>query len=364
MKKTDGGSLAENYEDFHKPVARVYAGKTELSVKEGIYLESVDVSESSGKEPDMAVLVYRVRRLPGKNLEDFENSLAVGQAMEIKAGYGDKTRRVFLGYLHEITVWDHMQDFVEYTLLCMDVKGLMKKNSVLMTSGAQKVQQTLNEILATDSYQAFIDKKEVGALPKSMNQSCVIKGETHYEWLCYLAEYLDFEFFCGRGNLIFRQAGKGDRLLALSERCGLQTVRTRVSMAGQTGGINVCGYNRKDAKLAAAASWSGVTDPFGRKMGQALRGLARLVVDMELETGEQAAFRAQAVMERAARQCSRMEAVNIGIPEIAPGICVKFESGAAASLKGTIYVDEARHLLDGKGYKTVFKGVRTDGADV
>ena len=66
-------------------------------------------------------------------------------------------------------------------------------------------------------------------------------------------------------------------------------------------------------------------------------------------------------MDRAARQCSRMEAVNIGMPEIAPGICVKFEGETAESLKGTIYVDEVRHLLDGKGYRTVFRGIRIGG---
>ena len=53
--------------------------------------------------------------------------------------------------------------------------------------------------------------------------------------------------------------------------------------------------------------------------------------------------------------------MNIGMPEIAPGICVKFEGETAESLKGTIYVDEVRHLLDGKGYRTVFRGIRTGG---
>lgn len=359
MQKVDGCSLADGYEDFHKPVARVYADSEELAAGEGIYLESVDVSASSGQEPDMAVLVYRVRRLPEKNLKAFEKKLAVGQVMEIKAGYGDKTTRIFLGYLHEAEVYSSMQDYVEYTLLCLDVKGLMKKNSVFQVSGAQKIQQTLDEILGTPKYKAFMGKKEVDALPQSMNQDCVIKGETHYDWLCHLAEYLDFEFFCGRGSLVFRKAGKGEKLLTLSRKCGLMAVRTRVSLAGQTGSINVSSYNRKDMKLAAAAQWSGVTEPFGQKLAQTLQGCTHYLWDMELETGEQAAFRAQAVMDRAARQCSRMEAVNMGIPEITPGICVKLEGEAAESLKGTIYVDEVRHLLNGNGYKTVFKGVRT-----
>lgn len=361
MQKIEGKALADNYEDFHKPVARVFLDKAELSVGEGISLESADVAESSGTEPDMAVLTYRVRRLPEGKLEGFERKLSVGQKIEVKAGYGSKTERIFLGYLHELEVCDFMQDYVEYTLLCLDVRGLMKKNSVFQASGAQNVQQAMDEILGTGQYQPFIDKKTVEALPKCMNQNCVIRGETHYEWLCRLAEYLDYDFFCGRGSLVFRKAGKGDKLLVLSEGCGLGTVRARVSMAGQTGTVNVCGYNRKDAKFAASAGWEGVTEPFGQKMGQALKGLTRALWDMELETGEQASFRAQAAMERAARQCSRMEAVNIGIPEIAPGICVKFDGEGSASLKGTIYVDEVRHLLDGKGYRTAFKGVRTKG---
>lgn len=361
MQRVDGSALAGTYEDFHKPVARVYADRTELSVKEGIYLESVDVTESSGKEPDMAVLVYRVRKQPEAALREFERRLAAGQTMEVKAGYGNKTTRIFLGYLHEINVCDFMRGDVEYTLLCLDVRGLMKKNSVFQVSGAQNVQQTMKEILDTHKYKAYVDKQEVEALPQSMNPDCVIKGETHYDWLCSLADYLDYEFFCGRGRLVFRRAGKGDRLLTLSEGCGLGTVRTRVSMAGQTGTVNVCSYNRKDMKISAASHWAGITEPFGQRMGQVLQGFTRFLWNMELDTGEQAAFRAQAVMDRAARQCSRMEAVNIGMPEIAPGICVKFEGETAESLKGTIYVDEVRHLLDGKGYRTVFRGIRTGG---
>lgn len=359
MQKVDGCSLADDYEDFHRPVARVYADREELAADEGVYLESVDVSASSGQEPDMAVLVYRVRRLPEKNLKAFEAKLAVGQVMEIKAGYGNKLTRIFLGYLHEAEACSSMWDYVEYTLLCLDVKGLMKKNSIFQVSGAKKIQQMLDEILDTPKYKAFMDRKEVDALPQSMNQDCVIKGGTHYDWLCCLAEYLDYEFFCGRGSLIFRKAGKGDKLLTLSERCGLLMVRTRVSMAGQTGSINISGYNRKDMKLAAAAEWPGVTGPFGQKLAQALQGFTYSLWDMELETGEQAVFRAQAAMDRAARQCSRTDAVNMGIPEIMPGICIKLQGETAESLKGTIYVDEARHLLDGKGYKTVFRGVRT-----
>ncbi len=360
MQKVEGSSLADTYEYFHKPVARVYAGKTEIEVKKGIYLESVDVCASVGKEPDMAVLVYRVGKLPEKNLEAFEGNLAVGQVMEIKAGYGNRITRIFLGYLHEVEVSDFMRGYVEYTLLCLDVKALMKKNSIFQVSGTQKVQQILDEILDTKKYQDFIDKKEVGALPKSMNQDCVIRGETHYDWLCGLAEYLDYEFFCGRGSLIFRKAAKGSKLLTISEKCGLLMVRTRVSMTGQTGNVNVCSYNRKDVKLSASAEWTGIKEPFGKKAAQALQGYTRFLWDMELETGEQATFRAQAIMDRAARQCSRMEAVNIGIPEIEPGICIKLEGDTVGSLKGTIYVDEVRHLLDGKGYKTTFKGVRTN----
>ncbi len=90
MQRVDGSALAGTYEDFHKPVARVYADRTELSVKEGIYLESMDVSESSGKEPDMAVLVYRVRKQPEANLREFERRLAAvyGDNISEKRGKG------------------------------------------------------------------------------------------------------------------------------------------------------------------------------------------------------------------------------------------------------------------------------------
>ncbi|MCM1057186.1 MAG: hypothetical protein NC517_06215 [Firmicutes bacterium] len=357
MGRISGSALADKYGEFLYPEAKVFAAGKEIPESEARRLESVEVNASVGREPDMAVLVYRVDKLPAKSQADMEGYLEVGQKMEVRAGYDGQVSRIFLGYLHQIEVCDLMQGFLEYTLICLDVKGLMKKNSVFQASGAKKLQQLRDDIFAERAYQFLVEKRSVSGLPENLNRDCTVRGATHYEWLCDLAEYLDYEFFCGTGELVFKKAGEGNgELVELDPEYGLQAVQRVVSMTGQTGGISVEGYNRKDEKITGTAQWQGSGGIFAGKLGQALKSFSLKIWDMETETGEQASALAKAAMSRARAGCSRLEAVTIGVPELLPGSRAKITNENAACLAGTIYVEEVCHRLDWQGYRTVISG--------
>ncbi len=359
MPKTSGKILAEKYNNFQNPVLKVFADGKELKLGDGMYLGSAEVISSVKVEPDMAVLTYLVERIFSESVRKFESALALGQKMEVRAGYKDTVSRIFLGYLHEISVSDSGVGYLEYTLICLDAKGLMKKNSVFVASGAKKAQQVLDELLKTGNYSGLIEKKSVTPIPANQNQDCVVAGETDYDWLCALAQYLDYEFYCGRGEFIFCRAGqKSSEELELAGEYGLLYVRLIASMDGQTGSIQVGAHNRKDEKLSASAQWPGMNGSFGGKLKQKLKGLSLSFWDMGLETGEQAKLAAEKRMARAVRKCSRMEAKNLGLPELVPGICIKITDDAAASLCGCIYVEEVEHRLDEKGYRTFVRGYR------
>jgi len=364
VDKTSGKALAKKYGDFLYPAVKVIVAGREIPEKDFFSLESAQVDSSVGREPDMAVLVYRMNK-PSTESKSTDNQavlegyLDLGQKVEVQAGYGEELSRIFLGYLHQVEVCDLMQGVLEYTLICLDVKGLMKKNSVYQVSGAKKVKQVLDEIAGCKGYSSFIKEKNVSAPPGDLNQDCVIRGETHYDWLCNLAEYLDYEFFCCRGELHFRKSGSvSGELMELTTEYGLQAVRAVASMEGQTGSVSVCGYNRKDEKISGTAQWQGPQSKFTQKMQQTLQSLSLKIWDMEMETGEQAAARAKALMGRGTAGCFRMEAVNIGLPELLPGVNIKIKDENVASLSETIYVEEVCHRLDWEGYKTVVRGRR------
>lgn len=357
MGKVSGKSLAEKYDDFLEPCVQIMTPSGEISSGDGVYLEKAEVIASVGMDPDMAVVVYLADKFSGQDLTRIEQYFDVGQRIEIKAGYGKKLSRIFLGYLHQVEAEDSMQEYVEYTLICLDVKGLMKKNSVFQISGKKKQQQILNDILNTGCYGSLIESREIDPLPREWNQDCVIKGETHYDWLCSLAAGLDYEFFCGTGKAIFRQAGKAGRdVLELSVEYGLQKIRRVVTLAGQTGSVQVWGYNRKDEKITGTADWPGTAGAFTKKIKRALEGCSLTVLDREPETGEEAEKRAKALMGRLAGKCVRMEAETLGLPELLPGICAEIVEEGVPGLAGKMYVEEVRHLLDEKGYKTMITG--------
>lgn len=359
MGKISGKSLADKYRNFLEPCVKVMAAGKEIVVGDGVYLEKTEVISSVGMEPDMAVLTYRADKFSGEGVAGIEKCFEVGQKMEIKAGYGETAVRVFLGYLHEVETADVMLDYVEYTLICLDVKGLMKKNSMFRVPGSEKTAQVLEAILNTGCYKGFIEKKKMDALPKELNQEGMMKGETHYDWLCRLAVLADYEFYCGRGELVFQKACKpGPQTLELRVEYGLREVRRIVSMTEQTGKVQVWGYNRKDEKVSAVAAWPGVSGSFGNKIKQVLQGCEQVFWNMGLETGEQASQWAEAWMRRRARKSDRMKAVAMGMPDLAPGVCVELVNGNTASLSGVMYVEEVCHLADGGGYQTAISGVR------
>lgn len=358
MGKMGGKSLADKYRDFLYPVIKVTAAGREIPASEFWNLDSVEVTASVKREPDMAVLVYRADKLPEDGRMKLESYMQVGQKMEISAGYDEEKSRIFLGYLHQVEVCDLMEGCVEYTLICLDVKGLMKKNSSFQISGAQKAQQVLEGIFGDQGYQFLVDKTDVSPLPNKLNLNCVVKGNTHYDWLCSLAEYLNFEFYCDRGVLTFKKAGEGSgETVELTGEYGLMAVQEIVSMTGQTGSISVYGYNRQDETIMGSAAWAGGGQAFTQKLGQTLQKLSMKIWDTELETSEQAAAAAKAAMDRASAQCCRLEALCLGIPELRPGIHVEITDENVSSLSGTIYVEEVRHQLDGQGYRSVVRGL-------
>ncbi len=357
MGRIRGKALADKYKDFMYPVIAVAAAGREIPENEFWHLESAEVNASVRKEPDMAVLVYRADKLPEDSRSTLESYFNAGQKMEISAGYDKVKSRIFLGYLHQVEVCDLMEGYVEYTLICLDVKGLMKKSNVFQISGAKKAQQVLEDILGDRGYEFLVQDKEVSRLPDKLNVNCVIKGNTHYDWLCSLAEYLNYEFYCGRGVMTFKQAGEGSGdTVELTNEYGLMAVQAIVSMTGLTGSLSVYGYNRQDEAIRGNAEWTGGGQAFTHKMGQTLRGLSMKIWDPELETSEQAAAAALAAMERAKAQCCRLEALCLGIPELQPGIHVEITNENVSSLSGTIYVEEVCHRLDWQGYRSVVRG--------
>lgn len=358
-QRINGKNLAEKYKDFVNPCIQVSITGQQIFTDMECLLERAEILSTLEREPDMAVLVYSVRHGENDGSDSLEALLALGKKVEIKIGYGESLSRVFLGYLHELQVYDCGQGLWEYTLLCLDVKGLMKKNSSFQVSGPRKVQQCLTEILKTSCYQNFMESQDIGSLPQFLNQDCVIKGETHYDWLCALADYLGYAFYCDRGKLIFKELKKdlADTCI-LTKEYGLQAVRMVATLTGQTGSIQINGYNRKDEKIAGSAKWPGISAPFCTNVKNLLKDCGYVRWNMELETGEQAAHQAKAFMDRALERCARLEALHIGLPELKPGMYVVVNEEKQSGLSGTLYVDETMQLIDEGGYRTVVRGAR------
>ncbi len=351
-------ALAKKYGDFTSPTVQVLIADTELKTEEGLWLEQAEVMASVFYEPDMAVLYYGVRSAVSK-VQKLEKRLALGRKIEIRAGYGKEVLRIFYGYIHEISVRREEKDFMEYELICLDVKGLMRLNSTYGISGTRKTEQVLSAVLGDAMYAPFIEGKTVEKLPASMNEPCMLGGETHYEWLCRLADYLQYSFFINRGRLYFGPDRKDTGIMTkLSENCVIHRICTTATLSDQAGVIEVNGFNREDERLFARAYFKAPGGPFEQELKRVLSGSRRVCSAGFLSANEQASVRAKALMHKAVKACSGMEIVAEGVPEMQPGAYIKVADNISESFSGRIYVEEVSHKLGADGYRMVIKGHR------
>lgn len=350
--------LAEKYEGFAQPNLCVLLDGTQLKTGAGIYLNKADIHLSNRTEPNLAVLGYTVRRTGDSAVSRMEKLVKLGGRVEVKLGYRQEMSRVFLGYVHEASVSASGGDSVVYELVCLDVKALMKINSLYGMPVQKKASQFLNIIFNTAAYGNFIEKKEIGAIEDAVNLNYAVTGETHFEWAARLAVLLNYEFYMSDGTLCFQKARKdSSSLIELNGEMGVIAQRSSVTMSGQTAETEVAGGRPGMERLSAVRKRKSAGGPFEQNMSKVLSGSRRRYIDDGLLTQQQAKYRAEALGETADCHYSGMELVTVGLPELAPGRFITVSNGLA-SLSGKIYVEEVVHSYGKDGYITTVKGYR------
>lgn len=355
----DCESLARKYEDFVRPQMQVLLDGREMKSGNGISLNKAEITVSCHMEPNMAVLSYFVERAGGGAVSTMEKRLQAGGKVEIKTGYHNQLTLIFVGYLHEIVVTASDEGMVGYELTCLDVRGLMMNSYYYETSGIKKADQLLKEIVGRSAYSSFLSAKKLSAIDGSMNQICVLNGESDFDWIRGLVQLLHYEFFICGDTLYFRKSREdGSVLTTLSHRFGMSLVQTIVSLTGQTLGCEVTGFDRNGQKLSGKAATAASGKIFGSRLSNVLSGSRKVYVDNSLQTQTQAVYRARALMSSCEDRYCRMQILQIGLPELVPGRFLQVKEEEVPSLSGKLYVEEVVHMFGDDGYLVRLTGAR------
>lgn len=349
--------LASKYDDFKMPDISVFLDGKEIKTGNDICLANAEICISCRTEPNIAVLSFTVDRINGAPA--MEKGLSLGNKAEIKLGYKNGLTAVFLGYLHEIEVTSHDEEYAEYELTCLDVKGRMMAGYIYETSGQKKEEQLLQEIIKKAPYGDLIGSKKLDSIDSSMNKICLVNGMSHYQWVSELAKRLDYEFYMAGETLYFKKSREDSTpLTELTRDYGVLEIQTRVTLAEQVGELEVTGYNRKEEILSVKVKRKNAGGPFESGIPSFLRGSDRTKLDPYIDDKSQSAYVARTMMQRIERKSSAVNVLTIGIPELVPGRFVKITDDCMSSLTGKAYIEEVTHFYGENGYLTMLKGYR------
>lgn len=355
--KAGGKSAVANLDAPLVPAFDVLIEGRALTAEAKAHVTEVSVDESV-EWPSMFTLEIR----SSDDLED-ENEwvddaalFAVGKAVEVKMGYGDKLESLFKG---EITGLE--PEFRSDQLPTMLVRGYDRRHRL------QRGRQTRTFVQQTDSQIASKVASEAGLTAQVVDSSVVHDyvvqaNQTDLEFLQQRALRISYEVLADDKKILFRPVSndKGE-VLTMSTDDHLLEFHPRLSSQQQVGEVRVRGWSPKDKKEIVGqgqaadvkAEMGGKTT--GPKLAKSAFGASvGLLSEYPVMTQAEADQMAKAQLNDIALTLVDGDGVCFGRTDLRAGKVIKVD-GVGKRFGGQYYVTDAVHTFSqSDGYRTRF----------
>lgn len=345
--------LCSKYQYMRQPALGLKVGQQELKLGVGVALTSL-VCELTSK-PQAGLLRLQLEIDTGSTLgQGWLAALQLGAAGTLSLGYDTDTTQVFHGFLYDIS-WDYppKNKVIQVEALFLDIRGK------LMLSATATSAATLSKLV-----KALVNHGSGGGMnvsttvknpPDSWNLPARQLGESDYDMLCRIAEFLCYECCVWADQFYFGPPRANSTATVTFEgKNGLLHLIRRRTLAGQCASVTVAGSGLSGDAITAEKSR---TRDSGYGVGSVSNLLSLPLWQPEpgVTTMAQAKYLAKARMQERQRQSGAINGRCVGLPELLPGRFLAI-SQASPQVNGAYYIHTVRHILDGTGFETQFEG--------
>lgn len=367
----DYKAIKKKYCEFVYPMVTLQIGdKIFADNKNNLILSSISVELSSGHEASAASFsVYGVYNLEeGQySFSKFKEYVQLGSAVVISLGYGGVMEEVFVGFIAQTRFVKTDADIHHVEVTAMDVKGLMMANSYVRQMTAANYGDAVEEIFRKPMYQKMntggiyksvhVDNtpdRKSGQENKVSSYTVEMVSESDYEFIVKAAKRFNYEFFVDTGVIYFRKAKSAPEecLLEIGMDKGVRSYDITYDITGLVKSVEVRGMDTAKAVMVSAVQKTSNKISTGNKAKSLIGQTAKVVVDANAVSKEQAQYRAEALMEEISYRFGTLECTCTGIPELKPGHFIKM-TGLGGPCDNRFYVTQTRHVIsDTGGYLT------------
>ena len=346
--------LEKKYDGFFSPTFSLKVNNTELKVKEGVTIQSLECRLTTKRQAGSLLLSADL--LSGSDIaSSWLATIQMGAVCTLALGYQKSEKDVFSGFVYDVT-WDDPLDtgIHHIEMICLDVLGQLMLSSCSDAGSARTLSQMVRTILNQPICKRMAKTVKLGDIPGDWDLPFQRTGPTDFEILCSAADFLCYEFYSFSDTVYFGPARSSSEVaVTYSGPRGLSLLRRRRTLAAQCAAVAVSGSDDKGDRIYARKAR---TADQGYGIGNISDALKQDIHQAEpaVRTMAQANFLAQARVQARQRQASMLIGQGAGLPELRPGRLVKV-SGLTNQVNGSYYIVNVTHTIDETGFGTYFE---------
>ncbi|MBQ8515483.1 MAG: hypothetical protein IJ496_08800 [Ruminococcus sp.] len=354
--KADYKALAERYDQFRVPAARVtidgkqFSTVTAKSSRSGSTMLIADVEADLYHEEASTVRIV-LTDVYNREGSSFQEAAALGSSCKVEIGYGSVFHEIFSGYVGELQ-YRYRETQQEICITAFDAVTLMSQNYRSLYYTEKKCSDVLKTILSDYSKIASIGTVDASGEQKHPVLSC--HGRSDYAYIReILCPYAGKEFYIFNGKAYFQPVKDRNKTPCITLQLGRSLFDFSLTAGYGNIEISASGFSREDHETAVLEKASGKTD-FSQKSAVS-QAQKQYFPCMQLADTASAKLYAAYFAEDCIASCQTGEGLCIGLPEIVPGRCIEIYGIQKEYDKKKFWISNVQHHLNQNGFRTKFQ---------
>jgi phage protein D len=354
--------LAKSNSNFYVPRFEVKIENSKLPEKLANSITSVTVNEKLSEGASFTLVVSDEFDMSKEEFTWLDDDiLSVGNAIEIKIGYGSKPLSMIKGKISGMKPNLFTGQPPTITLTGQDASyDSLKRPDDEKTYPNMSYSDIAQDIAKIAKLSASTDKT-----PKKKEPICKKNDETYFNFLKALADKVGFKVWIDREAqaLCFKKPGDDKKeIMTLEWGKDIISFSPTINTVHLLSEVEVRGHNRQDPDkpiIGTAKSGTERTQESGRQPAsqvakKILNNPKKVITNKIVYSKSEADEIAKAELNKASDRFIEGDVNCIGIPQIRPGVCIELDK-LGKRFSGKYFITEATHTVNNSGYRTTFK---------